>query len=217
LIDVPLESPYFYTFWLFASLTGAAILTVIGVVFLVWGTRVRVPDFESQMAALNLEAATVRERASNLELRTAALEKEAQELKATNLALQAKIQPRRLSGENSAKLASALAALQPMPLAVVSRLFDPESADFADDLAAAFINAKWEALRQKDWTTSSKGLALGTLDGTTIAPSLAIGLLEALRGANVEATVTIIPQTERQTTSVNFQPNILYLLVGAKP
>ena len=105
---------------------------------------------------------------------------------------------------------------QPMPLAVVSRSYDAEGADFADDLAAAFTNAKWQADRQKDWLMSNKGLALATLEGTTIPPSLAIALIDALRNVNLEATVTII-ESERQSVSANFQPNILYLLVGAKP
>src|SRR6185437_3300684 len=72
-------------------------------------------------------------------LRAAALEKEAQQLKAANLALELQVQPRRLSGEKSAKLTSALAKLQPLPIAIVSRLFDAEGADFADDLSNAFV------------------------------------------------------------------------------
>ena len=199
------------------TLTVLAIVAFICIVLLTWRKRVPEPDYESQMAALVSEAAAARERAGNLELRTAALEKEVQELKAVNLAVQPKTQPRRLSVENSAKLASALTGLQPMPLAVVSRSYDAEGAGFADDLAAAFTNAKWQADRQKDWLMSNKGLALATLEGTTIPPSLAIALIDALRNVNLEATVTIIPESERQSVSANFQPNILYLLVGAKP
>jgi hypothetical protein len=47
-------------------------------------------------------------------VRAAALEKEAQELKAKNLELEAKVQPRRLSGGDSAKLTAALFKLQPL-------------------------------------------------------------------------------------------------------
>jgi len=199
------------------TLTVLAIVAFICIVLLTWRKRLPEPDYESQTAALVSEAAAARERAGNLELRTAALEKEVQELKAVNLAVQPKAQPRRLSAENSAKLASALTGLQPMPLAVVSRSYDAEGADFADDLAAAFTNAKWQADRQKDWLMSNKGLALATLEGTTIPPSLAIALIEALRSVNLQATVTIVPESERESISVHFQPKILYLLVGAKP
>lgn len=68
LIDVSLETANrFYAFGWGASLSGAAI-TLVGVVFLMWGTRVRDHDFESQMSSLNSEAGAARERAAKLEL-----------------------------------------------------------------------------------------------------------------------------------------------------
>jgi hypothetical protein len=199
------------------TLTILAVVAFICIVLLTWKKSVPEPDYESQIVALVSEATAARERDGNLELRTAALEKEVQELKAVNLALQPQMQPRRLSADNSAKLTCALTALQPMPLAVVSRSYDAEGAELADDLAAAFTSAKWQADRQKDWLMSNKGLALATLEGTTIPPSLAIALVEALRSVNLQATVTIVPESERESISVHFQPKILYLLVGAKP
>lgn len=149
-------------------------------------------------------------------LRAAALEKEAQQLKAANLALELQVQPRRLSGEKSAKLTSALAKLQPLPIAIVSRLFDAEGADFADDLSNAFVAAHWEAVRQKDWTLSSRGVALATLEGTIIPPALENALRAALDAAGVKAGVTTITKDQQNTTSARFQPHALYLLVGVK-
>jgi hypothetical protein len=64
--DVSLETASkFYTFGWAASLLGAAV-TFAGVIFLMWGTRVRDHDFETQMSMLNSEAATARERAENI-------------------------------------------------------------------------------------------------------------------------------------------------------
>jgi hypothetical protein len=99
----------------------------------------------------------------------------------------------------------------------VSRLFDPEGGDFADDLAVAFDNAHWQAVRQRDWTMSNKGVAIATFEGTVIGSDLAKQLLGALAAANVKATVMTIAQSEQNTTSAHFQPQVLYLLVGAKP
>jgi hypothetical protein len=203
LIDISVETANrFYTFGWSASLIGAAI-TFIGVVFLMWGTRVRDRDFDNNIAALH-------DRAANSESET-------EKLKAANLVLQAKIQPRRLSGDDSAKITAALSRMQPLPIGVVSRLFDTEGSDFADDLAKAFSDAHWQAVRQRDWTMSNRGAAFATLVGTVIPPELSTALLAALSAGDVKATITTIQQTEQNTTSAHFQPNGLYLLIGAKP
>jgi hypothetical protein len=65
----------FYTWGWIASISGAAI-TFAGVLFLMWGTRVRDHDFEHNIATLNSEAGAARERAGKLEERAAGLEKE---------------------------------------------------------------------------------------------------------------------------------------------
>ena len=172
---------------------------------------------EEKVAEAKTKGIEAGKMAGDALLRAAALEKEAAELKAANLALEAQVQPRRLSGDNSAKLSAALAKMQPLPIAIVSRLFDPEGADFADDLSNAFDKARWQAVRQKDWTMSNRGAALATLEGTSIPPDVATALLAALEAASVKASVTTIPVAQQNTTSAHFQPNALYLLVGAKP
>lgn len=54
--DISLDTANrFYTFGWAASLSGAAV-TFAGVVFLMWGTRVRDIDFEHSMGTLNSEA-----------------------------------------------------------------------------------------------------------------------------------------------------------------
>ena len=149
-------------------------------------------------------------------VKAATLEREAQELKAANLALQLKIQPRRLTGEDSRSLSAALSKLQPRPIGIVSRLLDPESADFADDLANAFRRARWEAVRISNWTMSDKGVSLATLEGTAIPPNLAAALREALAASDIRVTTTTITKDKQNTIDPHFQPEVLYLLVGVK-
>lgn len=170
-----------------------------------------------QVADAKKEGIAAGKAAGDALLRAATLEKEAQELKAANLALEAKIQPRRLTGNESQKLATALSKLSPRPIGIVSRILDPEGADFADDISDAFDKAHWGAVRQRDWLMTNKGVAIATLDGTTIAPDLEAALIDALAAANVKATVTTILKREQNTTSAHFQPDVLYLLVGSKP
>jgi hypothetical protein len=77
LFDLSLDTANrFYTFGWYGSLVGAAI-TLTAVMFLMWGTRIRDHDFESQMTNLNLAAAQARENAANLEARAAGLENDA--------------------------------------------------------------------------------------------------------------------------------------------
>lgn len=172
---------------------------------------------DAKVADAKQEGIAAGKSAGDALLKAAVLEKEAQELKAANLALEAKIQPRRINGEDSAKLTTALAKMQPLPIAIVSRVFDPEGADFADDLYSAFDKAHWQAVRQKDWTMSDRGVAVATYEGRLLPSDLSTSLLAALKVANINANITTIKAAEQNTTSAHFQPNGLYLLVGAKP
>jgi hypothetical protein len=163
----------------------------------------RISENERSTAHAMAEAATARENT--------------EKLRAANLALEAQIQPRRLSGQTSAKLIAALSEMQPLPIGIVSRLFDPEGADFANDIASAFTAARWQVVRQSDWTMSNKGVAIATFEGTALAKELAGALIAALGAANIKATTTTILPSQQNTSSAHFQPNVLYLLVGAKP
>jgi hypothetical protein len=158
----------------------------------------------------DLKAARANERA-------ATFEKEAQELKASNLALEVQIQPRRLSGENSKKLADALSKMGSFPIAIVSRMFDPEGSDFADDLNNAFGAGNWHPVRQGDWLMSNRGVAIATFEDTSLPPEFTKTLISALGEAGITATMVTISKENQNTTSAHFQPKTLYLLVGAKP
>jgi hypothetical protein len=220
-----------WDFWMICSLAAAAFVAVFIVFFTAGSVIIHKREAATasdelgwykletngKVAAATESGIAAGKAAGAALLRAAALEKEAQELKAANLILEAKIQPRRLSGEESKKLSAALSSLHPLAIGIVSRLFDPEGADFADDFAKAFDSAKWQAVRQRDWTMSDRGVAIATFDGTSIHGDLAKRLLDALASANVKATVITITKDQQNTTSAHFQPNALYLLIGAKP
>jgi hypothetical protein len=173
---------------------------------------------DGKIADAKKEGIEAGKTASDALLKAAELEKEAEKLRAANLALQLRVQPRRLSGENSSILVAALSKIKPpLAIGVVSRLLDTEGADFADDLSAAFTAANWQSVRQRDWTMPNKGIAIATLEGTSVPPELAKTLLNALAAINIKATTIAIKQNEQNTTSAHFQPNVLYLLVGTKP
>jgi hypothetical protein len=142
---------------------------------------------------------------------------EFEHLRATNLALEVQIQPRRLNGNDFSKLLEVLTKMPPLPIAIVSRLFDVEGSDFADDIFRVFEKAKWLPVRQRDWTMSNKGVALAALEGTVIPENISVPILEILKGIHINATTVTIQEKNKNTTSASFQPQALYLLIGAKP
>src|SRR5437868_1551075 len=118
----------FYAWGWKASLLGAAI-TLAGVTLLMWGTRVRDHDFETQIGQLALAAAKANERAAILELEAAKL----------RFQLDQEIQkhaPRRLSEEQKEALVAALRGKLREVLFVVQR--DLETQAFALQLQSAF-------------------------------------------------------------------------------
>ena len=64
---------------------------------------------------------------------------------------------------------------------------------------------------------SDRGVAVATYEGRLLPSDLSTSLLAALKVANINANITTIKAAEQNTTSAHFQPNGLYLLVGAKP
>ena len=135
--------------------------------------------------------------------------------------LEAKIAPRRLSGEQKEAFVAALSGVPRVPptVAVVSRLMDAEGGDFADDISAALAAAGWKSERYRNWTMLQKGLFVATAEGTVVSrddPSIK-GLEVALDAAKTAHAPLTVKADEFTTMSPHFQPNVLYVLVGAKP
>jgi hypothetical protein len=124
--------------------------------------------------------------------------------------------PRRLSDDSTRTMSSILSTSSPSGVAVVSRLFDVEGNDFADDLAAVLKQSSWETARFSNWTRPDKGVFIATVEGTTPAPQTS-ALLTALDAAGIQHKTITISGEDIRRMSPAFQPGVLYLLVGAKP
>jgi hypothetical protein len=155
--------------------------------------------------------------ASHANERAAALEKDAQALKAANLSLEARIQPRRISGEIAKRMSNILAQLGRVPIAIVSRLLDSESNDFADDLQKVFVDATWQVVRVRNWTKSDKGVFIASRAGTALPSDLERVIAAALDADATAHKTTTVADNDIGTISPQFEPNVLYLLVGVKP
>ncbi len=172
---------------------------------------------EGQVADAKKEGIEAGKTAGNAMVRAASLEKQAQELRAANLELEARIRPRRISGEKSTEMSAILSQIPGIPIAIVSRIFDPEGKDFADDLDIVFKNAKWNPVRLLNWTRSDKGVFIATLAGTLLPPEIEKVLAAALGAADMEHKIITVSGSDVGTVSPNFEPNVLYLLIGARP
>jgi len=140
---------WFYTWGWCASLAGA-LITLLGIAFLFWGTRVRDHDAEKQFSALNNEASAARERAGHLEVRAGELEKAAADARAETERVRGLVLWRTLEERHANDLvASLVTGHGSVTIAYVAN--DPEALSFADRLAGAFVSAnRFES--QSKWT-----------------------------------------------------------------
>jgi len=123
-----------------ASIAGA-LITAIGVVLLMWGTRVRDQDSESKLTQTNLIAAQTREKA-------ATLEKEAAEARLKLAEIENLTAWRRLRADQREQLIQAIHDHLP-PLTVIQyEQADPEARTFAVDLEAVFKAAGGQDVRR---------------------------------------------------------------------
>jgi hypothetical protein len=140
LFDISLDTANKLYAWGWRGSLLGAVVTLVAVSLLMWGTRVRDRDSETQLANLNHEAADSRERAATLESRAAELEKEAAEARLEQEKLKAQLAWRRLSDDQARTITAHLTGLafKPTLSAITS---DPESTLFALDIHRAMTAA----------------------------------------------------------------------------
>ena len=172
---------------------------------------------EGKVADAKKEGIEAGKIAGDALVRAAALEKQAEELRAINIALEAKIQPRRISGAKSTEMSGILSKFSGLSIAIVSRFFDAEAKDFGDDLDVAFKAAGWKTFRDGSWTMYNKGVFTATLEGTTFPTEIEGVIRSALSANGMQAERLTIETKAANTMSPPFQTNVLYILVGAKP
>jgi hypothetical protein len=195
LLDISLHrANQFYTWGWRLSAFGAAI-TVIGVVLLWWGTRVRDHEFETQMTSLNVEAGQARERAGKLEERAAGLERDAARLR---LELDREIQKRAprflMEDQKSAMLAELRGRIQEIAIVVQN---DLEAQAFSVQFVGLFGDAGAkiyapEAPREDKWFAPA-GLIMYSPLGQTEDQLKDDPLYRALKAVNLFGGTTSRP------------------------
>ncbi|HKU65754.1 MAG TPA: hypothetical protein VJQ06_11915 [Rhizomicrobium sp.] len=178
-------------------------------------SNVKEAHWDELRQASEREVGELRIKTAEANTRAAEATKRAESERIERLKLEARVAPRRLSGEQSSKMTMALSGKAHFPIAVVSRLMDSEGKDLGDDMASILVGAQWNVARVLNWTKPDKGVFVAIVEGTTaIIPN---ELTSALDAAQIEYKTITISQNDLNTASPAFQPNVLYLLVGAHP
>ena len=142
-------------FWLIIALGAVAILTLI----VVSATNEKEHHWERDREATRhhlteLEASTA---AANVE--QARLSKESEALRAANLALEAKLAPRRITADQQQTIAKALEPVKGKSVLFDSYILDVEAAGFGEQIAAALAKADIKV----DTTNLRKRIPAGTI------------------------------------------------------
>ncbi|HVL35048.1 MAG TPA: hypothetical protein VM489_05180 [Burkholderiales bacterium] len=128
--------------WGWRAAVAGALIMLIGLVLVLWGTRTRERGFEEQVAKLNVSAAQAAERAAELERDLDLLRRE--------LAMRSQPRaPRVVSGEQATLLGQVLRG-QPVHLRVIVVEGDAEAEEYADELTralrAAGAHVSWSSI-----------------------------------------------------------------------
>jgi hypothetical protein len=169
---------------------------------------------DQEVARLNVEAGTARQKAADAEKEAADAQKQAAEIQRENLLLTAQIQPRRLTAAQKSKLRKLLEN-NPTPIVVVSRLLDKESSDFADDFASALDEAHWKSMRVGNRLSSKYGVSIGTVAEMSNAPQTKL-LSDALRAIGVPHDIVTLTIGDA-SMNPHVESHVLYLLIEQHP
>ncbi len=190
LLDISLPTANrFYTWGWYASLAGAAI-TLIGVLMLMWGTRVRDRDFEGNIAHLHESAAASEERAKELEKGNLTLQREVERERTERLKLEEKLSPRQLSEEQRADFVRKMHSFSGSSLDIV--VYPTGTSDIGPlqhALTLALREAGWTVRRFNMLNTEFVlGVGVATRRNADIATKLrANSLIAALNDAGILA------------------------------
>jgi hypothetical protein len=130
---------------------------------------------EAQVADAKKQGIEAGKTAGNAMLRAAELEKRAEELKAANLALEAQIQPRRLTSEQIKEIGTALSNFAGKKVSVVTYTLDTEAAVLAKQIIPALRSS---GILVNDRVAAR--MPIGAFDGGIIVTGLDIELTHAL-------------------------------------
>jgi hypothetical protein len=171
----------FYTFgWAFSVL--GALITLIALIFLMGGTRVRDRDFEHNIATLHDRAATSEERSRTLEQSNLNLQGSVERERTERLRLEATIAPRTLNAQQVTAVTVAFRRFAGRRVLVRSYSMDAEGALLGQQIIRCLEDAGLIVVNGLTTFTPIGSLSLGVHVTATPDQVLAQGLASALGG-----------------------------------
>jgi hypothetical protein len=165
--------------------------------------KVRAATIEAGDAAASADK--VKKQADDLLAKYTAAERELIELRASTM-------PRRLSGENIAKLGKLIKAISPQGnITIISAMLDGESSDLANDLELAFKQAGWKTQRWPTRATEERGVEIGT-QGTPSSSQdsrLLSSLREAVASVGVPCKITAFRADDHSANGNGFEKALI--------
>ncbi len=181
----------FYTYGWIASCSGA-LITLIGVILLMWGTRVRDTHFELNIASLHDRAASSEERSKELEKGNLLLQHEVEREKTERLKLEERVKPRSLSDAQEKIISEMLVSAPRGPVFVVPKWLDPEAEFFGKQIEGLLKNLGFSIIQMtgdnKPLSYEKLGTFLVIRDKNNQPPHLK-PIYEAFRAAGIELVV----------------------------
>lgn len=170
---------------------------------------------DHEVAETFLKASDADERSRTLVKENLLLQADVLRFQADVLRLRKESEPRRLTGTQRDALIRMLMGTRDS-VAILSRVVDTESADFADDLNAALHDgAHWDTVRIRNRLSSRYGVSLGTVSGTRFSAA-ATRLDRALTAIGIAHDNPTFVLGDA-STSPPFQSGFLYLVIEQHP
>jgi hypothetical protein len=201
----------FYT-WGWSLSACGAVVTVIGVGLLWWGTRIRDHEFEVSMANLHDRASTSDKRSKVLERGNLTLQRDVERERMERLKLEAKLAPRSLTDEQIGWIRGKVAPFAGQKFGMITYWGTPEPDSLTKRIGEnALIPAGWEFLKAERFEALI-GIVAGIAvqiseDSTPEAKAAAEALVGALNDEGVKAIIKFEPAYK----------DLIKIQVGIKP
>lgn len=206
--------------WIEVGKNIAALLVAIGVAGEFLGDFAARPisrriegERQAEIARLSRDAADAKKGIAEANARAAEANQAAERERLARVELERKIAPRRLTGEQRAKMLRILERDTGHAVIFVSRLMDAEGADFANDFVSVLTAANWNAQSTPMHTGNQEGVSISTVSGARL-PGIST-LSTALDSIGILHNQTS-RKPDDKTIPSGFLPEVIYLVIEHK-
>ena len=218
--DLSLETADKFYSWGWRLSVAGAVITVVGVLLLMWGTRVKDQDFEEQVAILHSRAATSEERAAGLEREAAGLRLSLKEAGSGHQENHSQNGTRQVTVEQRTCLLGRLGEFK----TPVTLRFEPdqEAAEYAasirDIFAKAGVPVTFASALKSTFSGTRLGMTIPPGSGDTLPASVQMASILQSCGVPLEPPIPWqrFPRSAGTAAPPSTRPDEVLLFIGPK-